>query len=72
MLKATAGGGGIGMRSCADAAAVREAFGSIVRLAGSNFADGGVYLERFVPRARHIEVQIFGDGAGRVVALGRA
>ena len=70
MLKATAGGGGIGMRTCEDAAAVREAFASIVRLAGSNFANGGVYLERFVRRARHIEVQIFGDGAGRVVALG--
>ena len=70
MLKATAGGGGIGMRSCEDAAAVREAFAAIVRIAGSNFADGGVYLERFVPQARHIEVQIFGDGAGRVVALG--
>ena len=70
MLKATAGGGGIGMRICENAAAVHEAFASIVRLAGSNFADGGVYLERFVRRARHIEVQIFGDGAGRVVALG--
>ncbi len=70
MLKATAGGGGIGMRICEDAAAVREAFSSIVRLAGSNFADGGVYLECFVRRARHIEVQIFGDGEGRVVALG--
>ena len=70
MLKATAGGGGIGMRVCEDAVAVRDAFTAIVRLAGSNFADGGVYLERFVRRARHIEVQIFGDGAGRVVALG--
>ncbi|HEX3836767.1 MAG TPA: urea carboxylase [Steroidobacteraceae bacterium] len=70
MLKATAGGGGIGMRTCENAATVREAFASIERLAGSNFANGGVYLERFVPRARHIEVQIFGDGAGRVVALG--
>jgi len=70
MLKATAGGGGIGMRVCEDAAAVSEAFASIERLAGSNFADGGVYLERFVRHARHVEVQIFGDGNGRVVALG--
>ncbi|HTB65609.1 MAG TPA: urea carboxylase [Steroidobacteraceae bacterium] len=70
MLKATAGGGGIGMRVCENAAALRDAFGAIVHLAGSNFANGGVYLERFVRRARHIEVQIFGDGAGRVVALG--
>ena len=70
ILKATAGGGGIGMRVCEDAAAVEEAFAAVSRLAGSNFADGGVYLERFVRRARHVEVQLFGDGAGRVVALG--
>jgi urea carboxylase len=70
MLKATAGGGGIGMRVCENAAALRAAFAAIVHLAGSNFANGGVYLERFVRRARHIEVQIFGDGSGRVVALG--
>ncbi|MDR3509826.1 MAG: urea carboxylase, partial [Caulobacteraceae bacterium] len=46
------------------------AFASVARLAGSNFSDTGVFLERYVRRARHIEVQIFGDGQGRVVALG--
>jgi urea carboxylase len=70
MLKATAGGGGIGMRVCADAPALEEAYSLVVRLAANHFADGGVFLERFVPVARHIEVQIFGDGAGGVVALG--
>ncbi|MEW6018327.1 MAG: urea carboxylase [Pseudomonadota bacterium] len=70
ILKATAGGGGIGMRVCEDEAAVAEAFAQVSRLAGSNFSDGGVFLERFVRQARHIEVQIFGDGHGRVVALG--
>ena len=70
MVKATAGGGGIGMRVCADEAALDEAFPQVSRLAGNNFANGGVYLERFVPEARHVEVQIFGDGHGRVVALG--
>jgi urea carboxylase len=70
MLKATAGGGGIGMRVCMDAAALEEAYSVVSRLAANHFADGGVFLERFVPAARHIEVQIFGDGAGRVVALG--
>ena len=70
ILKATAGGGGIGMRVCEDAAAVSDAFASVARLAGSNFSDAGVFLESFVRRARHIEVQIFGDGAGHVVALG--
>src|SRR5580658_682171 len=70
MLKATAGGGGIGMRVCEDAAAVRAGFAAVARLAAGHFKDGGVFLERFVAEARHIEVQLFGDGAGRVIALG--
>ena len=70
MLKATAGGGGIGMRVCADPRALRNGFAAVARLGAGNFGDAGVFLERFVPRARHIEVQIFGDGEGRVVALG--
>lgn len=70
MLKSTAGGGGIGMLQCADAAQLPTAFDSVRRLAGSNFSDCGVFLEKFVARARHIEVQIFGDGQGRVIALG--
>jgi urea carboxylase len=70
ILKATAGGGGIGMRVCEDAEAVDEAFAAVARLAGANFSDGGVFLERYVRKARHIEVQLFGDGQGRVVALG--
>src|SRR5581483_5452378 len=70
MLKATAGGGGIGMRVCAAASTWEEAYSLVRRLAANHFAEGGVFLERFVPAARHIEVQIFGDGAGRVAALG--
>ena len=70
ILKATAGGGGIGMRMCEDDGAVRVGFAAVRRLAQSHFADGGVFLERFVRVARHLEVQIFGDGAGTVVALG--
>jgi urea carboxylase len=70
MLKSTAGGGGIGMQQCNDAAELRGAFESVRRLAGSNFRDNGVFLERYVVRARHIEVQLFGDGAGAVIALG--
>ncbi|WP_333838146.1 urea carboxylase [Novosphingobium sp.] len=70
MLKATAGGGGIGMRVCEDEAAVREGFASVARLGQSNFGDAGVFLERYVRRARHVEVQVFGDGAGRIIALG--
>ena len=70
ILKATAGGGGIGMRVCETPEAVAEAFAAVARLAGSNFSDAGVFLERYVRKARHIEVQVFGDGAGKVVALG--
>ena len=70
MLKSTAGGGGIGMRVCEDAAALDDAFAAVGRIAGSNFGDSGIFLERYVRHARHIEVQVFGDGNGRVVALG--
>ena len=70
MLKSTAGGGGIGMQRCDDEQALREAFERVKRLAGNNFADDGVFLEKFIARARHIEVQVFGDGEGGVIALG--
>ncbi|MEH3098746.1 urea carboxylase [Sphingomonas adhaesiva] len=70
ILKATAGGGGIGMRVCEDADAVRDGFATVARLGKGNFGDAGVFLERYVRRARHVEVQIFGDGEGRVLALG--
>ena len=70
MLKSTAGGGGIGMRLVADADDLVAAFVSVERLARANFNDVGIYLERYVEQARHIEVQIFGDGRGGVIALG--
>ncbi|MHC2002750.1 urea carboxylase [Methylobacterium sp. CM6241] len=70
MLKSTAGGGGIGMRLCASAKELREHYATVERTARASFGDARVYLERFVGEARHVEVQIFGDGAGRVVALG--
>jgi urea carboxylase len=70
MLKATAGGGGIGMRVCEDIASLDEAFPLVARLGSSHFQNAAIFMERFVPEARHVEVQVFGDGAGRVVALG--
>ncbi|MBB6734655.1 urea carboxylase [Cohnella zeiphila] len=70
MLKSTAGGGGIGMRICEDERELREAFDSVTRLAAANFNDGGVFLERYIRRARHVEVQIFGNAYGEAVALG--
>ncbi|AQV97149.1 urea carboxylase [Cupriavidus necator] len=70
MLKSTAGGGGIGMRLVRTEAELAPAFEAVARLARANFRDAGLFLEKFVERARHIEVQLFGDGRGTVVALG--
>jgi len=70
MLKSTAGGGGIGMRLCRELGEVAEAYESVERTSKASFKDGGIYLEKFVTRARHIEVQIFGDGVGNVIELG--
>ena len=70
MLKSTAGGGGIGMSLCADAADLQAAFETVQRTANASFGDARVYLERFVAEARHVEVQLFGDGKGKVIALG--
>ncbi len=70
MLKSTGGGGGIGMEVCRDAPALRAAFDRVTRLAARSFGSAGVFVERYVDDARHVEVQIFGDGTGRVVSLG--
>ena len=70
MLKSTAGGGGIGLQLCYSEDKLAELFQTVQRLSQNNFKQGGVYLERYVQQARHIEVQIFGDGQGHVVALG--
>ncbi len=70
MLKSTAGGGGIGMQLCHTPDELAQRFESVARLASGNFGDARLYLERFVARARHVEVQIFGDGKGKVLALG--
>ena len=70
MLKSTAGGGGIGMRVCNDAGELSEAFDAVKRLGQNNFSDSGVFIEKYIQRARHLEVQVFGDGQGEVLALG--
>jgi urea carboxylase len=70
MVKATGGGGGIGMLACRDEAEVADAFARVQRLAAANFGAAGVFLERLVRHARHVEVQVFGDGTGQVAVLG--
>ncbi|ASK33171.1 urea carboxylase (plasmid) [Alcanivorax sp. N3-2A] len=70
MLKSTAGGGGIGMQICHDDNGLRKAWDTVRRLSANNFSNDGVFLEKYIERARHIEVQVFGDGQGGAVALG--
>ena len=70
MLKAVAGGGGRGMRVVRDTAEVAEAFARCVSEATTSFGNGAVFAEEFLPVARHIEVQILGDGTGAVAHLG--
>lgn len=70
MLKSTAGGGGIGMRVCHSAVELSDAFEAVKRLGQNNFSDSGVFIEKYIQRARHLEVQVFGDGRGEVLALG--
>ncbi|WP_273652307.1 urea carboxylase [Cellulomonas fimi] len=70
MVKAVGGGGGIGMQACADPGELVAAFDRVQRIAAASFGSAGVFLERYVAHARHLEVQVFGDGAGRVVSLG--
>jgi propionyl-CoA carboxylase alpha chain len=70
MLKASAGGGGKGMRVAHDAAEVREGFGLARSEARSAFADDRIFIEKYIEEPRHIEVQVLADGHGQVVHLG--
>ncbi|MEV0538931.1 acetyl/propionyl/methylcrotonyl-CoA carboxylase subunit alpha [Nocardia salmonicida] len=69
IVKPAGGGGGKGMSVVRSAAGLREALASASRTATAAFADGRLHLERYVERARHIEVQVFGDEFGRAVHL---
>ncbi|MEC4764199.1 acetyl/propionyl/methylcrotonyl-CoA carboxylase subunit alpha [Mycobacterium sherrisii] len=70
LIKPSAGGGGKGMRLVQDPARLLEALAGARREAASSFGDGTLFLERFVLRPRHIEVQVLADGHGNVVHLG--
>lgn len=70
MLKSTAGGGGIGMQLCYDESELTDAYASAKRLGENNFSNDGVFLEKYIKSARHIEVQVFGDGKGQALAIG--
>lgn len=69
LIKALAGGGGRGMRVVTDAADLSAHFARAEAEAVSAFGSGGLYIEELIPQARHIEVQVIGDGAGNLVHL---
>jgi propionyl-CoA carboxylase alpha chain len=70
LVKASAGGGGRGMRIARNRESLAEAMASARREAASAFSDGTVFCERYVERARHVEVQVIADTLGNVVTLG--
>jgi acetyl/propionyl-CoA carboxylase alpha subunit len=69
LVKAAAGGGGIGMRRVDDAQKLREMAQATQSIAAKSFGDGTIYLERYVGKARHVEVQVFGFGDGEAIHL---
>ena len=70
MIKSTAGGGGIGIRICENREELVDAYDNVCHLAESNFNDAGVFIEKYIRKARHVEVQIFGNEYGEVATLG--
>ncbi|GAB3599094.1 acetyl/propionyl/methylcrotonyl-CoA carboxylase subunit alpha [Microbacterium tumbae] len=70
LVKPSAGGGGKGMEVVADAAGLRPALASAQRVAAASFGDDALVIERLIRRPRHLEVQVFGDARGRIVAIG--
>jgi acetyl-CoA carboxylase, biotin carboxylase subunit len=70
LLKAAAGGGGRGIRVVEDPGPLRDTFQQAAAEAGAAFGDATLYVERYVPRARHIEVQVFADRHGNVIQVG--
>jgi acetyl-CoA carboxylase biotin carboxylase subunit len=70
MIKAAAGGGGKGIRAVQDEGQLREFFHAAGKEAENAFGKGGLYVEKLLDSPRHIEVQVFGDGKGKVIHLG--
>ena len=70
MLKATAGGGGMGLATCQNVQEVKEAFGMVKSRGETLFKNPGMFMERFYPDSHHIEVQVFGNGQGSAIHFG--
>ncbi len=69
MLKAAAGGGGIGMVKVSDEATLAQAYATVERRSQAAFGSATLFVERYLTEPRHVEVQVFGDGRGQVVHL---
>ncbi|MPZ40003.1 MAG: acetyl-CoA carboxylase biotin carboxylase subunit [Rhizobiales bacterium] len=69
LVKASAGGGGIGMRRVDDMRSLRDVARATQSMAAKAFGDDSIFLERFIPKARHVEIQVFGFGDGNAVHL---
>ena len=70
MLKATAGGGGMGLASCKDAKEVESGFATVMSRGENLFKNAGVFIERYYPDSHHVEVQVFGNGMGDAIHFG--
>lgn len=70
MLKATAGGGGMGLATCQNVQEVKEAFGMVKSRSETLFQNAGMFMESFYPDSHHIEVQVFGNGRGSAIHFG--
>lgn len=62
MLKATGGGGGMGLQICETGSEIEEAFTKVKSRGETLFKNSGVFLEKYYPKSRHVEVQVFGNG----------
>ncbi len=70
MIKAAAGGGGKGMRVVYSKGEVKQAYRSATNEAKNNFSDGRIFIEKFIEKPRHIEIQVLADKKGNIVCLG--
>jgi urea carboxylase len=70
MLKATAGGGGMGLLTCTDENSVRRSFKTVQSRGETLFKNSGLFIEKYYPSSHHIEVQVFGNGLGQAIHFG--
>lgn len=70
MLKATAGGGGMGLQICNGSSEIEDAFRSVEARGATLFKNTSMFMEKYVAKSRHVEVQVFGNGLGGAVHFG--